>query len=157
MEQENVNLINPINEPEKRPSFLTVLCILSFVGIGIGVISALYSLLTFSKTVEMMNQYGDVIQSSPFGGVLDSLVKWGQTLYIIQIIASIICLVGVLIMWKLKKSGYFIYLVGEIAPAIASFALMGGYGPLGTFAMVAGLIFPIAFILMYGLNLKHMS
>ena len=154
MEQQNMN---PVAETKKRPSFLTVLCILSFVGIGIGIISALYSLITFSATTELINQYGSAMENMPFGGMVDTLVKWGETLYTIQIVANLICLIGVLMMWKLKKTGYFIYLVGEVAPAIASFALMGGYGPLGTLAMVSGLIFPIAFIIMYGLNLKHMS
>ena len=155
--EQNLNPVNPFEEVKKRPQFLTVLCILSFVGIGIGVISALYSLLTFSSTIEMMNRYGDLMSSSPFGGMVDSLIKWGQTLYAIQIVANLVCLAGVLMMWKLKKSGFFIYIVGEIAPAIASFALMGGYGPLGTMAMIMGTIFPIAFIIMYGLNLKYMS
>jgi hypothetical protein len=157
MEQQNMDQLNPSDVIKKRPAFLTVLCILSFVGIGIGFISALYSIFTFSRSVELMNQYGDMMSSSPFGGMMDSLVKWGQTLYIIQLIANLICLAGVLMMWNLKRMGYFIYVIGEIAPAIASFALIGGYGPLGTFAMMIGLIFPIAFIIMYGLNLKQMS
>jgi hypothetical protein len=157
MEQQNMDQLNPSDVKKKRPAFLTVLCILSFIGIGIGFISALYSIFTFSRSVEMMNQYGDMMSSSPFGGMMDSLVKWGQTLYIIQLIANLLCLAGVLMMWNLKRMGYFIYVIGEIAPAIASFALIGGYGPLGTFAMMIGLIFPIAFIIMYGLNLKHMS
>ena len=154
MEQQNMN---PVAETKKRPSFLTVLCILSFVGIGIGIISAVYSLITFSATTELINQYGSAMENSPLGGMVDTLVKWGQTLYTIEIVANLICLAGVLMMWKLKKNGYFIYIVGEIAPAIATFALMGGYGPLGTFMMVSGLIFPIVFIILYGLNLKHMS
>ncbi len=149
--------MNPVAETKKRPSFLTVLCILSFVGIGIGIISAVYSLITFSATTELINQYGSAMENSPLGGMVDTLVKWGQTLYTIEIVANLICLAGVLMMWKLKKNGYFIYIVGEIAPAIATFALMGGYGPLGTFMMVSGLIFPIVFIILYGLNLKHMS
>jgi len=154
MEQQN---LDPLAETKKRPTFLTVLCILSFVGIGIGFISALYSLLTFSATTEIINTYGSAMENSPFGGMVDTLAKWGQTLYTIQMVANLICLAGVLMMWNLKKTGYFVYIVGEIAPAIASFALMGGYGPLGTLAMVSGLIFPVAFIIMYGLNLKHMK
>jgi len=60
-------------------------------------------------------------------------------------------------MWKLKKTGFYIYVIGEIAPVILPFVLFGGFGVLGTMALVMGLIFPIAFIIMYALNLKHMS
>jgi hypothetical protein len=153
MEQQNVN---PVVETKKRPQFLTVLCILSFVGIGIGVISGLYSLMTFSSTIALMQGSAGLF-GGELGESIDALIKWGQTVYIIDIVSALICLGGVLMMWNLKKTGFFIYLIGEIAPAIASFALMGGFGPLGTMAMVFGLIFPIAFIIMYGLNLKHMS
>jgi hypothetical protein len=144
-------------ETKKMPGFLKVLCILSFVGIGIGFISNLYNVFTIQATIDTMKGLGSLLGGSDMGSAIDALVKWGQTVYIINVVACLICLVGVLMMWKLKKSGFFIYLVGEIIPAIASFALLGGFGALGTMAMVAGLIFPIAFIIMYGLNLKHMS
>ena len=157
MEEQNTNLENPLVETNKRPTFLTVLCILSFVGIGIGIISEIYSLLTFSKTIEMMNQYKGMMGGTSMGGMIDSLETWGQTLYVIEIVANAICLVGVFMMWKLNKAGYFIYIVGEIAPAAASFALMGGYGMLGAIAMTMGLIIPAAFLIMYGLNLKNMK
>jgi hypothetical protein len=154
MEQQNVNT----NVAEKKlPAFLKVLCILSFIGCGIGFISGLYSLFTFQATIDTMKGLGGMFGGSELGDTLDALIKYGQMYYIIDIVAVIICFVGVLMMWKMKKTGYYIYIIGEIAPAIASFALLGGFGALGTMAMVAGLIFPIAFIVMYGLNLKHMS
>jgi hypothetical protein len=153
MEQQN---LNPIGETKKRPQFLTVLCILSFVGIGIALIGGIYNLMTFSSTIALMQGTSGFF-GGELGNAVDMLIEWGQTVYIINIVASLICLAGVFMMWNLKKTGYFIYIIGEIAPAIASFALLGGFGPLGTMAMVGGLIFPIAFIVMYGLNLKHMS
>jgi hypothetical protein len=94
---------------------------------------------------------------SDMGSAIDALIKYGQIDYIINAVCVIICLIGVLMMWKLKKTGFYIYVVGEIAPAIFSFALLGGFGALGTMAMIAGLIFPIAFIIMYALNLKHLK
>lgn len=153
MEQQN---LNPLGETKKRPQFLTVLCILSFVGIGIALIGGVYNLMTFNSTIALMQSTSGFF-GGELGNAIDMLIKWGQTVYIINIVASLVCLVGVLMMWGMKKTGFYIYIIGEIAPAIASFALLGGFGPLGTMAMVGGLIFPIAFIVMYGINLKHMS
>jgi len=154
MEQQNLNT----NVAEKKlPSFLKVLCILSYIGCGLAFIMGLYNLFTFQSQIDAMKGFGGMFGGSELGDALDALIKYGQVYYIINIVATILCFVGVLMMWKLKKTGYYIYIIGEIAPAIASFALLGGFGALGTMAMVAGLIFPIAFIVMYGLNLKHMS
>lgn len=153
MEQQNSS---PENNQKRRHSFLTVLCILSFIGIGIGIIVSIYNITNLSKNIEMMNQYSNMLNTS-YEGILDKLIKWGKTIYVIEIVANIICLIGVWMMWNLKKLGYFTYVVGEIAPATASFILLGGYGVLGTLAMVLGLIIPVLFIILYALNLKHMS
>jgi hypothetical protein len=154
MEEQNVNTTV---ETKKMPGFLKVLCILSFVGIGLVFISSIYNIFTFQTNIDNLRSLNGLFGSSDLGSAIDSLIKYGQVIYIINAICVIICLIGVLMMWKLKKTGFYIYLVGEIAPAIFSFALMGGFGALGTMMMITGLIFPIAFIIMYALNLKQMS
>lgn len=156
-------------ELKKRPTFLTVLGILSFIGIGFAVIGGIWNMLTLESSKQLMTSLGNMSEeldaSGALGGAMNEvmegvkkLLDWGYVIYSIQIIAALICLVGVLQMWKLKKIGYYIYIVGEILPAIATFVLIGGFGPLGGMvAMLASLIFPILFIILYGLNLKHMS
>lgn len=160
--------VTQVGEQKKRPTFLTVLCILSFIGVAFAVISNLISLFT-SKALQtvstgMMEGMGEIsgteeaesaVAAAAAG--LELLAKYGNTLYICTIIAALICLVGVIMMWKLKKAGYFIYIIGEIAPPILTFILLKGFGPLGTFALVVGLIIPIVMIILYGLNVKHMS
>jgi hypothetical protein len=59
-------------------------------------------------------------------------------------------------MWKLKKTGFFIYVVGELAPVIVSAILLGG-SAFGGMSLVMGAIFPVLFVVLYGLNLKHLS
>lgn len=153
MEQQNTNVAETA---KKRPGFLKVLCILSFIGIGFAVIGGIYNLMTIQATIDTLRMASGLL-GGDLGSSIDAFIQWGTTVYIINIVAALVCLIGVIMMWNLKKSGFYIYLIGEIAPAIASFALIGGFGPFGTMAMVAGLIFPIAFIIMYALNLKHMS
>jgi hypothetical protein len=66
-------------------------------------------------------------------------------------------------MWKLKKMGFYIYLVGEIAPFIVAFATIGFAGMFslagGFLAIITALmfIFPLLFIILYALNLKHLN
>ena len=62
-----------------------------------------------------------------------------------------------------KKVGYFIYIAGQLGPIILSFMTVdiltgGGFlGNIGMMAVVIGSLFPIAFIIMYGLNFKHLK
>jgi hypothetical protein len=67
-------------------------------------------------------------------------------------------------MWQMKKTGFYLYLVGELAPLALSFLMLGSIGAasgLAGGAMAAAgaiaAIFPIAFVVMYALNLKHMK
>ena len=114
-----------------RPAFLTVLCILSYIGCGLSIISSLMTITTLTG--------------------------------ILSLVAALLCLWGVIQMWKLKKMGFYLYLVGEIAPLIISFATIGFAGLFnfagGVMAMAVGIgfIFSIAFIIMYAVNLKHLN
>jgi len=118
---------------KKRPGFLTVLGVLSFIGIALQIISNLGALGTMAG--------------------------------IVGIIAAIGCLYGVLQMWKLKKMGFYIYAVCEIAPVVVALITIGSaafaFGAIGGgfMAVVAmlSMFFPVLFIILYALNLKHMS
>jgi hypothetical protein len=74
------------------------------------------------------------------------------------IISAIISLIGVLMMLKLKKKGFFIYVVGQITPIISAFILLGSYKLIGgTGFMIYEFTVTALFILAYSLNLKHLS
>ena len=154
----------------KRPTFLTVLCILSFIGIGLGLISGLMSFATAGMMDDMAEMTEQTMEEGMAeleqewedagiegsGGFLEGLMNQGmaamehaRTLAIIQILANLLCLFGVLKMWKLKKQGFYLYTVGELVPPIAGIILVGGI-------MATGLIIPLLFVILYGVNLKHM-
>jgi CHASE2 domain-containing sensor protein len=67
-----------------------------------------------------------------------------------SILLSIIGLVGVILMWKLQKKGFFIYTGAGILGLILPLILGAGFS-------VFGAIITFAFIAMYALNLKHMK
>jgi len=85
----------------------------------------------------------------------NAALQYATVILGIGVLGAILCLVGAIMMWKQKKTGFYIYVVGEIVPPIVSMVLVGmaGMGALG----LIGFILPIAFIVMYGMNLKHMS
>jgi hypothetical protein len=152
--QENTNL----------PVFLKVLCILTFVGTGIGILSGLYSTFTFSSSMEQL----ELLQNNPYMGNMSEFLevnrKYGFIVQLMALSGNILCLVAALFMWKLKKFGFYMYVVGQIIPLIGSFGLMGGlsasnsmFAGIAVVASIVGTLFPIAFVIMYALNLKHMK
>lgn len=159
-----------------RPTFLTVLCILSFIGCGLGIFSGVTgyftnkALVTAGSTVneeisnamdeamesEEMTEAGREIANSlgeALGGITDFEAMAKNS--IVSALLCVVVLAGVFLMWKLKKTGFYIYTVGQIALVAAPFLLVGGLA--GGLMATLGAIFPIVFIILYALNLKHMS
>ena len=158
-------------EGPKRPTFLTVLCILTYVGVGIGLIMSVVAWwglhaaqammdASVSMAEGMADASGQDLSSMP--GMEEAMasanaaVKWANVTLITSLIGNLLCLFGALQMWKLKKTGFFIYVVGELAPVIVSAILIGG-SAFGGMSLVMGAVFPVLFVILYGLNLKHLS
>lgn len=151
--------------PLKRPVFLKVLCILTFISCGLGFLSATYGLTTQSKMVESLKYIPRPGRDNAFINVIDhidDIVKWSTIGNYLSLANCLLCLGGALLMWNLKKVGFFVYSFGQILPFIT---LLGMYSalkdiPLLGFAMLLGsffaTFFAIAFIIMYGVNLKYM-
>ncbi len=149
------------NPEPQRPQFLTVLCILSFIGCALaffGAIWGFYSIKASAPVLEnMANMEGDTY--GIVSGMQDTMKKALENAIpnlIIGVVSALICLYGVIEMWKLKKVGFFMYSVGEITPAIAGF-LLGGGGLIGSAGAVFGLLFAIVWIVLYAVNFKHLK
>lgn len=152
--------------PATRPQFLTVLCILSYIGSGLWALLSLVgifasgtimgmlgmgaaSAMEQADTTGMSQEQIDAIQSmqSAGGGFMAMLSSYLIIIFIVSLILAGLSLFGVIKMWKLKKSGFWMYAI--VNGVLAILGLISG----GIFGAVVG----IAFIVMYGLNLKHMS
>jgi hypothetical protein len=148
--------------PKQRPVFVTVLCILTFCGAGITIFSSLFSILTMGQLETSMNEMNKVFDDTNLGMDFGNSYRWMKISYVLNLVGSLLCLAGALFMWKLKKIGFYIYIVGQVLPIIGSFMTMnsiklGAFAGFGIIASIIGMMFPIAFIIMYGLNLKHMK
>ncbi len=121
-----------------RPTFLTILCILTFIGSGLGILGSLLLFVGAGAIMSYLGSMGGAAGAGGMGYVVALLILSGASLF------------GAIQMWQLKKMGFFIYtgaaIVGIILP------LLFGMG-FSTF----GAIITIAFIVMYYLNVKHMS
>ena len=164
-----------VMETKKRPTFITVLGILGFIGVGWQIISGIITMgagaVTSAVTsagssyaeglsnIEGMENVEGMDQAmAGLNEAVDAANKLAQNatiLGIINIVAALVCLLGIIWMWKLQKKGFFVYVIGEIAAPVATLVLVG-FG-LGDFMATLGFIFPIIFIILWGLNLKHMS
>jgi hypothetical protein len=152
------------NEIQERPMFLKVLCILTFVGSGMGILAAIYGALTIETTIKTLEFSQGLMGgfNASFGIDYDALLevtkKWGLTTQLLNLLGSALCLFGALMMWKLKKSGFYIYVLGQLLPLIASFGLMGGLSSSGLPGLsIIAAIFPVTFVILYAVNLKHLK
>lgn len=153
-------------EVKPRPVFLTVLCILSYVGNAFIIFGSLFSLVFFSamKPVwEMAMQQGEVqeeMAEMPFPALFGNMVElmdYIPLMMIVALVAGILNLFGVFQMWKMKKSGFYVYSITELAPYIVNFVLYTQVlGAFGALISIFNLVIPVGFVIMYGLNLKHM-
>jgi hypothetical protein len=161
------NLDNMNAGEAKRPTFLTVLCILTFIGSGLGVLGGILGLLGSSVLATF----------APAGGTV--LVS------VLSLLASVLCLFGAIQMWGLKKMGFMLYLGGSVLSLIVGImnamtvgaamdeinemtAEMGGEMSQVNDAMsnvastaawtgfAMSLVITLVFVLMYNANRKHL-
>jgi hypothetical protein len=155
--------------PAKRPVFLTVLCILSFVGCGLYFFSAVYGILTAEtqrQTYRMMNTMGDEQAIPGFVTEMYQAMEknhgWillGQYLSLVNVL---LCLLGVILMWRLRKTGFYVYAFAQLIPFVTLFMMISSFSDvpmLGAITIVTSsinVVLAAAFVIMYGVNLKHM-
>lgn len=136
-----------------RPVFITVLCILSFVGVGFTLLINVVAYIILKASADMLQE----VQAT--GVEMDA--AWNAVRYMdvnlaIGIGGALACLWGAILMWKLKRIGYYIYIVGQVVPLVLSFFILQTT-MLDTLTFIFSALFPLIFIVLYGINLKHMK
>jgi hypothetical protein len=157
----------------KRPTFLTVLCILSFIGGAWGIIGGIMS-MTASAGTEALSQMandmdaakaglGDDAASGIAGDMMDATAQFAikaasaaKSMGIANIVLCIVSLLGVWMMWNLKKNGFYLYTLATIG-GLAVPLIFLGVNLLSILSVGLGGLVGVVFIILYGLNLKHMS
>ncbi len=156
----NFDTQNQNNITPQRNNFLNVLCILSFVAIGLMILSSFIMMLCLAIDVNKINEVWDqAIQANPILQNYNpaTLMHGVGLMGALTLIVNLFSLMGVIMMWKLQFNGIFIYAIAEIfANFISLFVDLGA--PQEQQTPIGGIIFWILidglFILAYYHNLK---
>jgi hypothetical protein len=169
------------SEPEPRPTFLTVLCILTFIGSGWGIISAIWSYTTADEIVKVVHvQRLDTSNDSTravdsarlernknsngymIGRKLRMATEKMMTVENIHkksigdLIAGLFTLAGAILMWFQRRNGFYLYIAGVLIGIALPFYLYGN--DLLTVGIASfGAFFGLLLIVLYALNLKWMN
>ena len=159
----------------KRPQFLTVICVLSFIMCGLSFLGGVWSLIQntpdkMAESIEQMRAVSPQMAEQMENQMMEMQEStYAQISPYLNFVFILLSFLGAFMMWKLKKKGFFVYLAGELLPYVGlifsgkqAIAMMGAAG--GGVAQTAGVIifvfmfiFDAAFFVMYGMNLKHMN
>ena len=162
-----------LNEKEVRPTFLVVLCVLSFVSIGMSLLSSVFQTFNGPLTkAEMTTQNVQMTKLIPQmkTAQLDSMVDFIEKMILmteslnrsfyaglfVTLLTLVIGLLGVIKMWKGVKLGFHLYIVYSLLSSAHVYLFVNpAYVP----AMIVyfNLILSILFIFMYSRNLKWMK
>ena len=125
----------------KRPGLLTVMCILTYIFSGIGIISGILGLVAAGVLSNIM--------PTSLSGIM--AVGGGMTGLIVGLVTTIGTFAGAIMMWKLMKTGFIVYTASYLIRFIVPIFL-----PYGSFRIIPLLIMA-AFVILYGINLKVMK
>jgi hypothetical protein len=160
------NTENWLEEPKKLPSMLNVLTILTFIANGLGFFSAFYSYFSAASNYDKVVQAQDKIDQLPdfakkmMGpdpvGNARRMLDNRLPIMLLTLVGCLLCFYGALQMRQLKKTGFTIYILGDVVPLISLFIFIGA-STLTGFTGIFGLIIIIVFIILYATQLKYMK
>ena len=150
---ENQYNYNPYEQPfeeKKRPAFLTFLCILTFIGAGISLLSYLIMPAFAATLVDMLrnsNVPEEVIQ------VYEQIAITPVWQFYLLALFCATSIMGAVYMLKTKKIGFHIYVISQLAQmAIGQFIIGGSYQP-----KWSGIFFTALFIGLYAIYYKNFT
>jgi hypothetical protein len=97
----------------KRPLSLTILCILTFISAGMGIISSLITPLFSDVMIEFLKSNPKVDEKMMDEPIHLLNAGWGY--YMLTLLFVLGSLTGAILMWKLKKTGIHFYALSNLA------------------------------------------
>lgn len=146
----------------KRPALLLVLCILTFIGSGFNVLGNLFSLF-ISHAVDSAVQIAgeDYLEGSKsilFGSALEVLratAEHAREIVATKLILGLISLLGAILMFHLRRSGFYAYTAAQILMLFVLPYFMG-FSAWALNSMAGSAFVSLIFIILYAVNLKSM-
>ncbi len=149
-----------------RPLFLSILCVLGFIGSiasivqnSVGIFKAddeVVQIQSGSSKTQLKNIFGSKAAVSQPTTISNLTPDNYQKFSIGGIVSALLCLVGVIMMWLLKKSGFYSFTLGTFFNLITHFLLFGeNIGAMGL-SLVAALV-GLVFVIFYSRFLNYMD
>lgn len=153
-----------------RTTFITVLCVLTFVGSGYSLVSSIISLQLAgkfeqlneqtinkeikSKGTEKGNSFAEkMMNDSKEMMKKENIIKVNAG----NIVANLLTLVGAIFMFRMNKRGFWLYLAGIVIWIGTPLVLFGVNSVPGIISAVGQGIIGTLFVVMYAFNLKEMN
>ncbi len=160
-----------VNPTKDRPVFLTVICILSYVGLGLSILNGLAGAIfgrvaTYLSPLVKSVMKEDVdldtlpdaarrLVESSFS-IVNKALEYATTMSLLSAVLCIIALFGVINMWQLKKMGFYLYTGAKIFILLIPVIFLG-FNFFSFIAVTINGLFVLLFIILYAVNLKHMN
>jgi hypothetical protein len=136
-------------ETAKRPLFLTILCILTFISTVLAMISSLVMPFVGEKIVELMQAAPDYDEEKAKQGIKVLTAGWDY--YGTTFLLALASFSGAFLMWKQKKNGFYVYAVTNFVLVFVPMLILSV--SLDWFSVLLTSLF----IGLYALNFKHLS
>lgn len=167
------NQLDYNQQPAERPTFLKVLCILSFISIGLSLIFSLGSVFGGPQSEEeMVAQKVELLEANEelrdsgmdgFADMMEQMTRMNESINanfymasVVSILALLIGFYGVFSMWQGKKLGFHLYIVYSLI-SVGQLYLFVSPADIPSIAIIFNLIVAAVFILLYSRNLLWMK
>jgi hypothetical protein len=139
--------VTPANQG-KRPTLLTVICILTFIGSGMNLFSSLVIAGFYDLFVEMATEFAEKFNLPG----MEMITSATPSFFLFSALFYAGSLAGAILMMNLRKVGFHVYTIAQILLIIAPMYFMGMKSP-----GIPDMVFSGLFILLYAMNLKVMK
>ena len=142
---------NPFEPQKRRPTFLTVLCVLTFIGSG-------FSLLSNAMWIFMAKYMASMQMPGPFQNeqmqeMINTMSNTASWKYGILALLYLISLLGAVFMLYLKKLGFHLSTAAQVLLLfLPSLLIFNQVKP-----DIVSLLFTVLFVVLYGINYKYMT
>lgn len=170
---EEIDQMNDFKNEDKRPSFLVVLCILSYVSIGFTLLTNIMQFVKGPLSAEDMKAQNAVMAKTLLSFeeknldyfavffkkimmMTESLNNSFYSVYFFSLISGIIGLFGVIKMWKGKKLGFHLYIIYSLL-GVGQIYLFVSPSYIPNLILYTNLFISGIFVFMYSRNLKWMK
>lgn len=143
--------LTPAPQPEttaKRTNLLTLLCILTFIGSGMNMVSSLF----IAGFYDYFTEVAKVLAEKFNWPGIEAMLEVRPAFFLISGLFYASTIAGAVLMFRLKKVGFHIYTISQILLILAPMYFMNLRGP-----VFLDILFSGTFVLLYATQLKTMK